>query len=105
MIMFGSFPPSLWLVCAIKVYSVAWEPTLLWNHYTHHRIVSVNACFRQQSWNSRENRGRVVLMFRLRNLFLVAGIVLIGTAVATPGGSSKGCEASSYGACFRVHAR
>src|SRR6516164_8876641 len=35
MIMFGSFPPSLWLVCAIKVYSVAWEPTLLWNHYTH----------------------------------------------------------------------
>jgi hypothetical protein len=36
--MFGSFPPSLWLVCAIKVYSVAWEPTLLWNHYARDSV-------------------------------------------------------------------
>jgi hypothetical protein len=44
-------------------------------------------------------------MFRLRNLFFVPGIVLMGTAVASPNGSAKGCEASSYGACFPVHAR
>ena len=44
-------------------------------------------------------------MFRLRNLFLASGVALIGTAVANSNGFSKGCEASSYGACFRMHAR
>jgi len=44
-------------------------------------------------------------MFRLHNLFLFATIILVGTAVASPNGFSKGCEASAYGACFRVHAR
>src|SRR5579864_8850222 len=34
--MFGSFLPELWLVGTIKSLLGAREPTLLWNHYTHH---------------------------------------------------------------------
>src|SRR2546430_17410497 len=42
MIMFGSFLPSLsWL--APPKFTRAWEPTLLWNHYTHDRVLSVIA--------------------------------------------------------------
>jgi hypothetical protein len=44
--MFGSFPPSLWLVCASKVY-LAWEPTLFMESLRSKsrpaRILSVNA--------------------------------------------------------------
>src|SRR5881227_4034348 len=40
--------PSLgWL--APPKFTRAWEPTLLWNHYTHDRVLSVIACFRQVS--------------------------------------------------------
>src|SRR5438445_6167145 len=50
MIMFGSFLPSLsWL--APPKFTRAWEPTLLWNHYTHDRVLSVIACFRQLCMN------------------------------------------------------
>src|SRR5206468_12813641 len=38
--------PSLgWL--APPKFTRAWEPTLLWNHYTHDRVLSAIACFRQ----------------------------------------------------------
>src|SRR6266516_3369623 len=51
MIMFGSFLPSLsWL--APPKFTRAWEPTLLWNHYTHNRVLSVIACFRQRYLSS-----------------------------------------------------
>src|SRR6266581_8210739 len=40
--------PSLgWL--APPKFTRAWEPTLLWNHYTHDRVLSVIACSRQLS--------------------------------------------------------
>src|SRR6266581_504728 len=37
--------PEPWL--APPKFTRAWEPTLLWNHYTHDRVLSVIACFRQ----------------------------------------------------------
>src|SRR5262249_52223703 len=46
MIMFGSFLPSLlgWLSTTNS--TRAWEPTLLWNHYTNNPSVQRNAsCF------------------------------------------------------------
>src|SRR5713226_5279095 len=41
----GSFLPGLGWLQPPKS-TRAWDPTLLWNHYTHNRaVLSVNACF------------------------------------------------------------
>ena len=44
-------------------------------------------------------------MFLLRKLPVVLGLVLIARVLGSPATAEERCDESSYGACFRVHAR
>jgi hypothetical protein len=55
--------------------------------------------------NSPENGRKVVVMFRLRKPLVVPCIVLFAAVVGSPATPQERCEASPFGACWRVHAR
>src|SRR5207249_7726225 len=69
----GSFLPSLgWL--APPKFTRAWEPTLLWNHYTHDRVLSVIA------FHEKAGRSQVVsLSFLFVTRFFSAELPTVAT--------------------------
>jgi hypothetical protein len=74
-------------------------------HNESHKEFVSPASYRHQIVNSPKNGRKVVVMFRLRKLFVVPGLVLLATAVGSPATPQERCEASPFGECWRVHAR